>query len=68
MKIDGRDGEKITVVDVTKAGFKLSNGDEFEHPEPLEFVPTVEEFQEIYDRSKAFVLSLIPDEKAVNCC
>ena len=41
--------ERAMVVKVDKDGFELSDGRVFEHPEPLDDVPSVEEFQKIYD-------------------
>lgn len=38
------------VVRVTSTEFELNDGRVFEHPIPLEEVPTLEEFQQIYDR------------------
>lgn len=37
------------VVKVTKTEFELEDGRVFPHVEPLDEVPTVEEFQAIYD-------------------
>lgn len=41
--------QRPMVVKVDKEGFELSDGRVFEHPEPLNSIPTVEEFQAIYD-------------------
>jgi hypothetical protein len=38
------------VVRVTEKEFELDNGAVYPHPVPLDTVPTVEEFQEIYDQ------------------
>ena len=40
--------ESPVVVRVTETEFELSDGRIFEHPEPLEVVPSVEEFNETY--------------------
>jgi hypothetical protein len=41
----------IKVVAVDKKGFTLEDGTYCEHPIPLEEVPTIEEFQKIYENS-----------------
>lgn len=41
--------EKMKVVKVDKYEFELENGQVFEHIEPLDEVPTLEEFQKVYD-------------------
>lgn len=41
--------EKMKVVRVDKYEFELENGQVFEHIEPLDEVPTLEEFQKVYD-------------------
>jgi len=38
----------VVVVCVTETEFELSDGRIFEHPEPLDVVPSVKEFNEIY--------------------
>jgi len=40
---------KATVVRVTANEFELSDGRVFQHPCPLDPVPTPKEFQDIYD-------------------
>ena len=40
--------ESPVVVRVTETEFELSDGRIFEHPEPLDVVPSVEEFNETY--------------------
>ena len=42
--------EKPKVVRVTSTEFELDDGRIFPHPEELEDVPSLEEFQEHYDR------------------
>lgn len=41
--------EKMKVVRVNKYEFELEDGRVFEHTEPLDEIPTLEEFQKIYD-------------------
>lgn len=41
--------KKMKVVRVDKYEFELENGQIFEHIEPLDEIPTLEEFQEIYN-------------------
>jgi len=41
--------KKVRVVRVTETEFKLSDGRAYQHFEKLDTVPTVAEFQEIYD-------------------
>ena len=40
--------ESLVVVRVTETEFELSDGRIFEHLEPLDIVPSVEEFNETY--------------------
>lgn len=40
--------ESPVVVRVTETEFELSDGRVFEHPEPLDAAPSVEEFNETY--------------------
>jgi len=42
--------KKMKVVRVDKYEFELENGQVFEHIEPLDEVPTLEEFQKVYDK------------------
>lgn len=37
------------VVRVTRTEFELSDGRVYEHPVPLDYDPTIENFQQIYD-------------------
>lgn len=41
----------VKVVAVDKNGFTLEDGTYCEHPIPLDEVPTLEEFQKIYENS-----------------
>ena len=41
--------KKMKVVRVDKYEFELENGQIFEHIEPLDEVPALEEFQKVYD-------------------
>lgn len=41
--------KKMKVIRVDKYEFELENGQVFEHIEPLDEVPTLEEFQKVYD-------------------
>jgi len=41
--------EKVKVIRVTETEFELNYGRVFQHPEKLDIVPTVAEFQSIYD-------------------
>lgn len=41
--------KKVKVVKVTKTEFELEDGRVYEHPIELDEVPTIKEFQEIYD-------------------
>ena len=42
--------KKMKVIRVDKYEFELENGQVFEHIEPLDEVPTLEEFQKVYDK------------------
>lgn len=44
-----REIKRMKVVRVNKYEFELEDGQVFEHIEPLEEVPTLEEFQRVYD-------------------
>ncbi len=48
---------KMKVIEVTTDYFKLEDGSIFEHISPLDVIPSVEEFQEIYDRCYNFLTS-----------
>lgn len=41
--------KKMKIVRVDKYEFELEDGRVFEHIEPLDEVPTLEEFQKVYD-------------------
>lgn len=60
--------EKRVVIRVTKTEFELDNGRIFEMPIELEEVPTVEEFQKVYDQwSKVFQDMLDDRESEIEC-
>ena len=44
----------MKIVTVTKEYFETDNGEKHYHPVPLEEVPTLEEFQKMYDRAEKF--------------
>jgi hypothetical protein len=45
----------MKVVKVTEEYFELEDGSIINHVEPLQVIPTLEEFQNIYDLSERFV-------------
>lgn len=45
----------MKVIEITKEYFKLEDGTVVEHFEKLEVLPTLEEFQEMYNKSQKFV-------------
>lgn len=47
------------IIRVTKTEFELDDGRIFQHPVELNDVPTIEEFQKIYDRSRKIVQEMI---------
>lgn len=51
--------EKLKVVRVTRTEFELSNGRVYQHNLELDEVPTIEKFQEIYDRQRS---ALFPED------
>ena len=53
--------KKPMVVRVTKTEFELDDGRIFPHPVELDEVPTVEEFQKIYDKSRKLVKNMMED-------
>jgi len=53
--------KKPVVVRVTKTEFELDDGRIFPHPVELDEVPTVEEFQKIYDKSRKLVQDMMED-------
>lgn len=44
----------MKVVNVTEEYFETENGEKHYHPVPLKIVPTLEEFQKMYDRAEKF--------------
>lgn len=53
--------KKPIVIRVTKTEFELDDGRIFPHPVELDDVPTVEEFQKIYDKSRKLVQDMMED-------
>jgi len=53
--------KKPMVVRVTNTEFELDDGRVFPHPVELDDVPTVEEFQKIYDKSRKLVQDMMED-------
>jgi len=53
--------KKPMVVRVTKTEFELDDGRIFPHPVELDEVPSVEEFQRIYDKSRKLVKDMMED-------
>lgn len=53
--------KKPVVVRVTKTEFELDDGRVFPHPVELDKVPTVEEFQKTYDKSRKLVKDMMKD-------
>ncbi|MFA7144851.1 MAG: hypothetical protein WC088_06280 [Candidatus Izemoplasmatales bacterium] len=51
--------KKPMIVRITKTEFELDDGRIFHHPIELDDVPTIEEFQKIYDRSRKIVQEMI---------
>lgn len=47
----------MKVVKVTKIYFELEDGSQVEHAIPLINVPTVEEFQKMYDKAEKLIKS-----------
>jgi len=41
--------QKMKVIKVTKTEFELENGQVFEHPVELDEIPSIDDFQEIYN-------------------
>ncbi len=42
--------KKVTIIRITKTEFEIDDGRIFEHPVELENIPTIKEFQDIYDK------------------
>ena len=53
--------KKPMVVRVTKTEFELDDGRVFPHPIELDEVPSVEEFQKIYNKSRKLVKDMMKD-------
>jgi len=53
--------KKPMVVRVNKTEFELDDGRIFPHPVELDEVPSVEEFQKIYDKSRKLVKNMMED-------
>jgi hypothetical protein len=53
--------KKPVVVRVTKTEFELDDGRVFPHPVELDEEPTVEEFQETYDKSRKLIKDMMED-------
>ncbi len=54
--------KRVKVVRVTKTEFELEDGRVYQHPVELDYVPTVEEFQAIYDKWQAILGDTIERE------
>ena len=54
--------KKPMVVRVTKTEFELDDGRIFPHPVELDPVPSVEEFQKTYDRSRKLVQEMMDND------
>ena len=50
------------IVRVTKTEFELDDGRIFPHPVELDPVPSVEEFQKTYDRSRKLVQEMMDND------
>lgn len=59
--------DEVRVVRVTRTEFELSDGRVYQHVVELDEVPTIEEFQELYDHWKR-LLNLGNGRRAVNDC
>jgi len=53
--------KKPMVVRVTKTEFELDDGRVFPHPVELDEVPSVEEFQKIYNKSRKLIKDMMED-------
>jgi len=53
--------KKPMVIRVTKTEFELDDGRVFPHPVELDEVPSIEEFQKIYDKSRKLVKDMMKD-------
>jgi hypothetical protein len=54
--------KKPMVVRVSKTEFELDDGRIFPHPVELDQVPTVEEFQKTYDKSRKLVKEMMEND------
>jgi len=54
--------KKPVVVRVTKTEFELDDGRIFPHPVELDEVPTLEEFQKTYDKSRKLVKNMMKSD------
>ena len=54
--------KKPMVVRVSKTEFELDDGRIFPHPVELDHVPTVEEFQKTYDKSRKLVKEMMDND------
>jgi hypothetical protein len=54
--------KKFMVIRVTKAEFELDDGRIFPHPVELDPVPTIEEFQKTYDKSRKLVQEMMDND------
>lgn len=50
------------VVRVTKTEFELDDGRIFPHPVELDYIPTIEEFQKTYDKSRKLVKEMMDND------
>lgn len=55
--------KRMKVIRVDKYEFELENGQIFDHIEPLEEIPTIEEFQKIYDECLVDMNKKLEDNK-----
>ncbi len=53
--------KKMKIVRVTAKEFELEDGKVFEHVEPLDPVPSIDEFQDIYDKSYERITDMLED-------
>jgi hypothetical protein len=53
--------KQFKVVRVSQTEFELQDGSVYPIPFDLDYVPTVEEFQQMVDNSKKLILGLISD-------
>lgn len=54
--------KNLMVVRVTKTEFELGDGRIFPHPVELDEVPSVEDFQKIYDKSRKLVNEMLNND------